>query len=114
MGYFAWKKEPITAPVGVNDIPRQIPDQHWMMQPLVSSLLAGLLPFGAGFIEIFFMMSSIWHHEFYYMFGFLFIVFIILVVTCAEVAIVLCYFHLCAEDYHWWWRSFNTAGSASL
>jgi len=112
--YFAWKKEAITPPIGFNDIPRQVPPQHWLMQPLVTSLLAGLLPFGAGFIEIFFMMSSIWHHEFYYMFGFLFIVFIILVVTCAEVAIVLCYFHLCAEDYNWWWRSFNTAGSASL
>ncbi len=29
----------------------------------------------------------------------------ILVVTCAEIAIVMCYFQLCSEDYHWWWRS---------
>ena len=33
----------------------------------------------------------------YYMFGFLFLVFIILIVTCSETAILLCYFHLCAE-----------------
>ncbi len=50
-------------------------------------------------------------HRFYYMFGFLVLVFLILVLTCAEIAVVLCYLHLCAEDYRWWWRSFLTAGS---
>ena len=33
----------------------------------------------------------------YYVFGFLFMVFSILCLTCAEVTILLCYFHLCAE-----------------
>jgi transmembrane 9 superfamily protein 2/4 len=47
-------------------------------------------------------------------FGFLAMVFLILVVTCAEVAIVMCYFHLCSEDYHWWWRSFLTTGSSGV
>jgi len=45
------------------------------------------------------------HHpyrtQFYYLFGFLTLVFIILLVTCAEITIVLCYFQLCSEDYHW-------------
>jgi hypothetical protein len=35
-------------------------------------------------------------------------------VTCAEITIVLCYFQLCSEDYHWWWRSYFTAGSSAL
>lgn len=48
------------------------------------------------------------------MFGFLFIVFIILIITCAEVTIVLCYWQLCNEDYHWWWRSYLTPGSSAL
>jgi hypothetical protein len=26
----------------------------------------------------------------------------------------MCYFQLCGEDYHWWWRSFFTAGSSAL
>ena len=26
----------------------------------------------------------------------------------------MCYFQLCAEDYHWWWRSFLTAGCSGL
>ena len=47
-----------------------------------------------------------WLHQPYYLFGILALVLVILVVTCAEIAIVLCYFQLCAEDYHWWWRAF--------
>ena len=80
-----------------NQIPRQIPEQVWYMQPWASCLMGGILPFGAVFIEMFFIMSSIWNHQFYYMFSFLFIVFIILALTCAEITIVMCYFQLCSE-----------------
>jgi len=101
-------------PVRVNQIPRQIPEQVWYMRPLVSILMGGILPFGAIFIELFFILSSIWLHKFYYLFGFLFIVFVILILTCAEITIVMCYFQLCSEDYHWWWRSFLTSGASAL
>merc|ERR1712212_1255129 len=63
-----------------------------------------------GFIQLFFVLNSIWSSQIYYMYGFLFLVFIILIITCSETTILLCYFHLCAEDYHWWWRSFLTSG----
>jgi transmembrane 9 superfamily protein 2/4 len=84
------------------------------MQPVFSVLIGGILPFGAVFIELFFILTSIWLHQFYYIFGFLFIVFVILIVTCAEITIVLCYFQLCSEDYHWWWRAYLTSGSSTL
>ena len=38
----------------------------------------------------------------------------ILIVTCAEIAIVMCYFQLCSEDYHWWWRSAALSASRLL
>jgi len=41
-------------------------------------------------------------------------VILILVITCAEMAIVLCYFQLCNENYVWQWRSFLNTGSAGL
>lgn len=72
------------------------------MHPVFSILIGGILPFGAVFIELFFILTSMWLHQFYYLFGFLFLVFVILVITCAEITIVLCYFQLCSEDYHWW------------
>jgi len=113
--YFAFKKPAIEPPVRVNNIPRMLlPDKPWFTHPVLSVLIGGILPFGAIFIEIFFIMSSVWLHQFYYIFGFLLLVFIILIITCAEISIVLCYFQLCSEDYHWWWRSFLTSGSSAL
>ncbi len=112
--YFGFKKPTMENPVRTNKIPRQIPEQAWYMHPVFSILIGGILPFGAVFIELFFILTSIWQHQFYYIFGFLFIVFLILVVTCAEITIVLCYFQLCSEDYHWWWRAYLTSGSSAV
>ncbi|XP_038709976.1 transmembrane 9 superfamily member 10 isoform X2 [Tripterygium wilfordii] len=112
--YMGFKKPAIEDPVKTNKIPRQIPEQAWYMNPAFSILIGGILPFGAVFIELFFILTSIWLHQFYYIFGFLFLVFIILIVTCAEITIVLCYFQLCSEDYLWWWRSYLTSGSSAL
>ena len=77
-------------------------------------MCAGAVPFGAAFIELYFVLSSLWLNKFYYVFGFFAIVFLILVVTCAEISVVLTYFQLCYEDYRWWWRSFLYSGSTGL
>merc|ERR1711998_695832 len=88
-----------------------VPPQPWYTQPASAVMVGGILPFGAVFIELFFILSSIWLHQYYYVFGFLLLV---LIITCAEITIVMCYFQLFAEDYHWWWRSFLTAGCSGL
>ncbi|XP_051506185.1 transmembrane 9 superfamily member 2-like isoform X2 [Myxocyprinus asiaticus] len=108
--YFGFKKTGIEPPVRTNQIPRQIPQQSFFTKPVPGIFMGGILPFGCIFIQLFFILNSIWSHQMYYMFGFLFLVFIILVITCSEATVLLCYFHLCAEDYHWWWRSFLTSG----
>jgi transmembrane 9 superfamily member 2/4 len=112
--YFGYKKPASDDPVRTNKIPRQIPEQPWYMNPIFSCLVGGVLPFGAVFIELFFILTSMWLHQFYYLFGFLALVFVILVVTCAEISIVLCYFQLCSEDYHWWWRAYFTSASSAV
>jgi transmembrane 9 superfamily protein 2/4 len=112
--FFGFKKKPIEHPVRTNQIPRQVPEQSLYTKPLPGMLMGGILPFGCIFIQLFFILNNIWAHQMYYMFGFLFLVFIILIITCSEATILLCYFHLCAEDYHWWWRSFLTSGFTSV
>ncbi|QCD99222.1 transmembrane 9 superfamily member 8-like [Vigna unguiculata] len=112
--YVGFKRPATENPVKTNKIPRQIPEQAWYMNPVFSILIGGILPFGAVFIELFFILTSIWLNQFYYIFGFLFLVFAILIVTCAEITIVLCYFQLCSEDYLWWWRSYLTSGSSAF
>uniref|UniRef100_A0A8C2NU41 Transmembrane 9 superfamily member n=1 Tax=Capra hircus TaxID=9925 RepID=A0A8C2NU41_CAPHI len=58
--------------------------------------------------------QAIWENQFYYLFGFLFLVFIILVVSCSQISIVMVYFQLCAEDYRWWWRNFLVSGGSAF
>jgi transmembrane 9 superfamily protein 2/4 len=94
----------------IHDIPRQIPDQQWYMHPVVLTLAAGAVSFGSVFIEMYFVLSSLWLNKIYYVFGFFALILLILCIACAEVALVLVYFHLCSEEYRWWWRSFWYAG----
>lgn len=112
--FFGFKQPVFEDPVRTNQIPRCVPAQNVYMGPVISLLMAGVLPFGAVFIELFFIFTAIWENEFYYMFGFLFLVFVILAVAVAQIAIVMVYFQLCAEDYHWWWRSFIVSGGSAF
>merc|ERR1719222_1617066 len=112
--YIGFRKPAMEVPVRTNQVPRQIPAQPWFIQPVFTSAVGGILPFGAVFTELFFIMSSLWQHQFYYLFGFLALVLIILIVTCAEISIALTYFQLTSENYNWWWRSFLASGSSAL
>ncbi|OAY65714.1 Transmembrane 9 superfamily member 12 [Ananas comosus] len=111
-GFLGTRAEPIEFPVRTNQIPREIPARKYPSWLLV--LGAGTLPFGTLFIELFFILSSIWLGRFYYVFGFLLIVLLLLVVVCAEVSVVLTYMHLCVEDWRWWWKAFFSSGSVAL
>jgi len=112
--YFGFRKPKADPATAVTQYPRAIPPQVWYLQPLVTVPVGGILPFGAVFVELFFILSSLWLDQFYYVYGFLVLVFAILMVTCAELTIVMIYFQLCAEDYRWWWRSFLTSGSCAF
>jgi len=98
----------------ISPFPRLIPELDWYLKPIPSILIGGVLPFGAVFIELYFILTSIWRHSYYYMFGFLFLTFFISIFVNAEIAIVMTYFQLCAEDYRWWWRSFLTSGATGF
>jgi len=112
--YFGYKRDKIENPTVYNELERDIPPQVWYVHPLLLMLVGGSLPFGAVFIELFFILSAVWLHKVYYLFGFLFLVLLILVVTCAEISVVLCYFKLINEDYNWWWQSILTSGASAL
>eukprot|EP00357_Protocruzia_adherens_P027013 CAMPEP_0114990182 /NCGR_PEP_ID=MMETSP0216-20121206/10640_1 /TAXON_ID=223996 /ORGANISM="Protocruzia adherens, Strain Boccale" /LENGTH=643 /DNA_ID=CAMNT_0002353301 /DNA_START=17 /DNA_END=1948 /DNA_ORIENTATION=- len=109
-----YKRQQIENPCKINKIPRPVPQQKWYLRSKFTIFAGGLLPFGSIFIELYFIMSSMWGAKLYYMFGLLFLVVVIMIFTCAEISIVICYFQLCKEDYRWWWRSFLTAGATGV
>ena len=108
--WIGFKHPSISPPTKVNQIPRQIPPCAKSLRPLPSLLLTGILPFCAIFVELYFIMTSLWTSKVYYMFGFLFICYGLMIITCACITILLTYFVLCAEDYRWQWRAFLGAG----
>lgn len=97
--YFGFKKDKVTFPVAVSALPRPIPEQPFYLSRGFAMAVGGLLPFGAVFVELFFILSSLWLDQYYYVFGFLLLVFALLAITCAEISIVLVYFQLCSENY---------------
>ena len=101
-------------PVATASIPRQIPPSPVYFSTPVVTAVGGILPFGCVFVELFFVLSSLWLDQYYYVFGFLLLVFILLAITCAEISIVLVYFQLCAENYNWWWRSALVPGASGV
>lgn len=103
----------IDPPVRTNQIPRQIPPTTTYLKPIPSMLLVGILPFGAIFVELYFIMQSIWFNKIYYMFGFLFLCYGLMIITCAAVTILMVYFLLCSENYNWQWRAFLAAGMSA-
>lgn len=112
--YLGFKKPQIQHPVKYDPQPKPIPAQPMYTRTVPGILMGGVLPFGCVFIQLFFLLNSIWGHKLYYVFGFVAIVFLILCITVAESTILLCYFHLCAENYRWWWRAYLTASASAI
>jgi transmembrane 9 superfamily protein 2/4 len=59
-GALAARREPAPHPTRTNQIPRHVPPPHWASRPAVLFLAAGILPFGTIFVELYFLMTSLW------------------------------------------------------
>ncbi|KAK9473077.1 uncharacterized protein V1510DRAFT_415977 [Dipodascopsis tothii] len=113
--WYGFKQPVADPPTRVKQIPRQIPLQHWYTRPAYAVALGGLVPFAVILVELLFIFRSVWHDlaGYYYLYGFLGATFLNLVAVVVEISVVTTYIQLCAEDYHWWWKSFFVgAGSA--
>mmetsp|Transcript_5557 Transcript_5557/g.16579 ORF Transcript_5557/g.16579 Transcript_5557/m.16579 type:complete len:634 (-) Transcript_5557:221-2122(-) len=111
--FLGYREKVVDPPCKPNPIPREIP-QYAPVSPYVFSLVSGIMPFGVVFVELVYILESLWQHGIFFMFGFLYAVFVLLVVTCIEVSLVVSYLILSKEDYRWWWTSFLSSGSSGL
>ncbi|KAJ5416287.1 hypothetical protein N7465_004982 [Penicillium sp. CMV-2018d] len=108
--WLGFKQSPLEGPTKTNQIPRQVPPMTGSLRTIPSIFLTGILPFGAIFVELYFIMTSLWTNKIYYMFGFLFLCYGLMIITSAATTVLLVYFLLCAENYRWHWRAFIGAG----
>lgn len=97
-------------PTKTNQIARQIPYQPWYLKTLTASMIAGVFPFASIAVELYFIYSSLWFHQFFYMFGFLMLSVFLLVLTTALTTLMNTYHSLCLENWKWQWRSFIIGG----
>lgn len=101
-------------PCRVNAIPRPIPDEvPWYGKPSGLIPLAGLLCFGSIFIELYYVLTSLWNYKFYHVYGFLLGVYGILTIVVGMTSIIVVYFCLNAENYLWQWTAFWSGASTS-
>mmetsp|Transcript_2873 Transcript_2873/g.3441 ORF Transcript_2873/g.3441 Transcript_2873/m.3441 type:complete len:655 (-) Transcript_2873:298-2262(-) len=113
--YFGYKKEAMNFPTVTSTIARAIPKpSNILMNPTFGITMAGLVPFGAAYVELFFIMTSLWMDQYYYVFGFTLVVYIILLVTSSEITALLVYYQLVSENHRWWWLALLTSGSVSF
>lgn len=100
------------APCRVKRVPSPIPPPPaWYLAPPALAVGAGALPFGAIFMEAFFLLSAIFSHKVYYVYGTLALVLALLTAVTTCVAVVATYLSLQAENHAWQWLSFGTGAS---
>lgn len=109
-----WSTAKYDPPCRVNSIPRPIPPAPWYSQPSLVMAMAGILPFGSIFIEMYFIFTAFWSYKFYYVYGFVLLVYFILAMVTISTTIVAVYFVLNAENYHWQWISLGCAASTAV
>jgi transmembrane 9 superfamily protein 3 len=101
-------------PCRVHHLKRPIPSKHWAFTPAMIAV-AGLVPFGCLFIEMYFILSAVWsHNKVYYVYGFMLCIMLLLCLVLVCVSITCVYVLLNAEDYRWQWHSFLCCSSTAI
>eukprot|EP00440_Ansanella_granifera_P003608 gb/GFBE01003912.1/.p1 GENE.gb/GFBE01003912.1/~~gb/GFBE01003912.1/.p1 ORF type:complete len:625 (+),score=126.51 gb/GFBE01003912.1/:1-1875(+) len=101
-------------PCRVHHLKRPIPTKHWAFTPIMT-MVAGIVPFGCLFIEMYFILSAVWsHNKIYYVYGFMFAIIMLLCLVIICVSITCTYILLNAEDYRWQWQSFICCAATSF
>ena len=106
----------IKFPCDVNPVPSILSFNNypWYLKVRYAWLLTGFPPFFAIFVELFYIMDSLWKQDFYALSKYLLLSIIILIVISSLIGILFTYLNLCKGDYRWWWKSFLISASPSI
>jgi transmembrane 9 superfamily member 2/4 len=105
------KSPKLQVPTKTNDVALAIEPTPWYCQPYFAVPFGGFLPFGTVAIELAFVQSALWLHQWYYQVGFLLVTWLMLIASCTVVSVSTTYIRLCARDHGWWWIAFLQSAS---
>lgn len=104
----------IELPVRTNQIPRQIPSQHFYYNRWLIALAVALVPFAVTLAEERYFLQTLWHRQYHVLFLCLISIFVVYAIVCCQVAIGVTYFLLSCENYKWHWTSFTASGFSAV
>ena len=106
----------IQFPCEVNPVPGILlrNEYPWYLRIRYAWFLTGFPPFFAVFVELFYIMDSLWKQNFYALSKYLLISSIILTITSSQIGVLFTYLNLCKGDYRWWWKSFLVSASPGI
>ena len=109
-------KKRINLPCKINPIPSQINFEAipWYLKIKYACIFAGFPSFFAIFVELFYIMDSLWRQNIYSFNKYLLESLIVLIIINSEISILFTYFNLCKGDYRWWWKSIFIGASPGL
>lgn len=71
---------------------KEIPKKKFYEQGLFQFLIAGILPFSSMYLELYFVIHSVWGQSFYHLYGVLLVGFLLLVIVVICTSASLTYF----------------------
>ena len=106
----------INFPCNINPIPGLILYESipWYLKLRYAWILTGFPSFFSIFVELFYIMDSLWKQNIYALNKYLLSSLIVLIITSSEIGILFVYFNLCKGDYRWWWKSFFVGASPGV
>ena len=103
-------------PCDVNPVPGILSKNNypWYLRIRYAWFLTGFPPFFAIFVELFYIMDSLWKQDYYALSKYLLLSIIILIIISSLIGILFTYLNLCKGDYKWWWKSFVVSASPAI
>ena len=101
-------------PCRTNTLARPLPDELPFYATWKLSLISGLFPFGSIFIELYYVLTSIWNYKYYHVYFFMLAVGLILLTVTAMTSVLSTYLLLQHENHYWQWHAFFGGASTGL
>ena len=113
---FGFFQKKILLPCKINPVPSLISSKTipWYLKIRYAWIFTGFPPFFGIFVELFYIMDSLWKQNIYALNIYLLSSLIVLIIISSEIAILFTFFNLCKGDYRWWWKSLLVGSSPGL